>query len=88
MRFTKYGQQRAASERLFEPKSTGAQAHAEVIGYDVGQTYICTGSDVNGKRVRREARSIQGAYFMAEALWGISNIWHVTDKGRKLCARR
>lgn len=88
MRFTKYGQQRANSERLYEPKSTGAQAAAETMAYDVGQRYICTGKDAHGKRIRREARSIQGAYFMMEAMWGVSNVWHVTPSGRKLCIQR
>lgn len=86
--FTQYGKNRAAQEPLYNPKSTGAQAAMEVMGYDVGQTYILIGKDRNLKPFKREARSIQGAYFMMEAMWGVSNVWHVTDKGRKLCIRR
>lgn len=89
MRFTDYGKARARSEERFDPGSeSGATAHMRAAAHDTGEVYVLTGRDINGRPIRRSARSIEGAYFTMSAVWGINNAWHVTEEGRRLCIRR
>lgn len=89
MRFTKYGQQRAKEEPLFATEETGATAHMLACGHDAGQVYLLTGRASSGRPFRRQARSVQGAFMMMRAAWGLERAWHVLPDGaRKLCIER
>lgn len=83
MRFTKYGQELAAQEAMPEIQETGASAHAKACAYDTGTRVVLTGRDAHGKRFRREALSVYGAYMQATALWAVERAWHVREDGTR-----
>jgi hypothetical protein len=83
MRFTSHGRTLAAAETVPTITGTGATAHMRAIEYDAGIRVLLTGRDAGGRRFRREARSVFGAYATAGALWGINRAWHVRDDGTR-----
>lgn len=90
MRFTKYGQSMAKVEPAMpNPKGlTGASLHMAACGFDTGLSVVLTGT-ANGKRVRKTAKSVYGAYAVMHAVWGVSNAWHVRPDGtRRLLIQR
>lgn len=83
MYFTEFGKKEAQSEPLFKTEKTGASAHVEACGYDTGKTVVLTGKNVNGKRLRAEAKSIYGAWFKMQAAWGFQNAWLEDGNGKR-----
>lgn len=90
MDFTKYGKEMAATEPVPEPHPLGgATAHMKACEYDAGLRVRLIGKDVDGKRVVKEAKSVYGAFMMAEALWSLNTAWHLREDGtRRLLMRR
>lgn len=86
MKFTPYAINLAQSEPVPAPHPLGgATAHMHACQYDAGKVVVLTGKDVNGKRIRKEARSIYGAYMTMRAMHGLTRAWHVREDGtRKL----
>lgn len=84
MKWTDYGIMTARGETRFYSEATGAMRHVEACAYDTGLNIVLTGRDINGVRFRKTAKSIFGAYAVAEACKGIRRAWLVTPSGRKL----
>lgn len=89
MEFTKYGKAQAQAEPIPTITATGATAHMEACQYDAGMEVVLTGQDVNGKRFRKTAKSVYGAYATMRAVWGLQRAWHVRPDGtRRLLMQR
>lgn len=65
---------------------SGAAAHAATIAHDTGERFVLTGKDASGRRIRREARSLSGAYAVMVAAWGFNRAWHVRPDGTRRLA--
>lgn len=74
---------RAALEKAIEGL-TGASVHAKACTVDTGLEVVLTGVDAKGKRFRRTAKSVCGAWFTMKACHGLRNAWHVENGKRRL----
>lgn len=84
MRFTVYGRAQAGAEpKMPEPTIPGATAHMEACGYDTGKKIVLTGTDFNGKKFRKEAKSVYGAFATMRAVAGLTRAWHIREDGTR-----
>lgn len=84
MIFTEYGKRLAKDEPVPEAHPLGgATAHMKACEYDADKTLLLTGKDANGKRIRRVAKSVYGAFMTSRAMWGIERAWHVLPDGSR-----
>ena len=67
---------------------SGADAHAAACTTDVGLAVLLLGADVNGRPIRKTAKSVAGAYFTMLAVAGLQRAWLVQSTGRKLLISR
>lgn len=88
-RFTAYGKKMAEPVPPDPTGLGGASAHAAACSHDSGIRVLLTGHDRHGRRFRREARSVYGAFMTMEACWGLERAWHIRPDGsrRLLLAR-
>lgn len=86
VKFTEYGKDLARNEqvppRWAEGVRQGASRHAAACKVDSGLQIVLTGV-VEGRPVRKEARSVLGAWATAQACYGVTRAWHVTPDGKR-----
>ena len=84
MYMTNYGRKIAQAEMPLPNFGTGATGHMAATQHKVkGHSMILTGKDNKGKRFTLTAESMVGAWMKARAAYGVANVWHVDENGKR-----